>query len=137
MPELILPYPPSANRYWRIFGGRAVPSLEAAAYKRHIWALARSNGIGDPTIAPIALELILRPLRPLDGDRRERLQGPDWHLNLRCIDLDNALKVALDALQGIAYINDKQVRSIYIERGLPVNGGALEILWTTEKGWEK
>ncbi len=132
MPELILPYPPSANRYWRIFGGRAVPSLEAAAYKRHIWALARSKGISDPIIAPVSLELILRPLRPLDGDRRERLQGRDWHLKLRCLDLDNALKVALDALQGIAYADDKQVRRIKIERGMPVNGGALEVSWTTE-----
>ena len=131
MPELILPYPPSANRYWRIFRNRAVPSSDASAYKRHVRALARSSGISDPTIAPVSLALILRPLRPLDGDKRERLHGSEWHLNLRCIDLDNALKVALDALQGIAYANDRQVRSIYIERGLPVNGGALEILWTT------
>ena len=130
MPELILPYPPSANRYWRHNRGIIHPSTEANAYKREIWALARSSGISDPSTAPVSLALILRPVRPLDGDRRERLHGPDWHMAVRCIDLDNALKVALDALQGIAYANDKQVRSIYIERGVPVNGGALEISWT-------
>ena len=137
MPELILPYPPSANRYWRIFRNRVVPSSDATAYKRQVRALALSIGISDPTTAPVSLALILRPLRPLDGDRRERMCGADWHLKLRCIDLDNALKVALDALQGVAYANDRQVRSIYIERGIPVIGGALEILWDTEKGWEK
>ena len=133
MPSLILPYPPSANRYWRIFRGRAVQSADATAYKRHIWALARSNGISDTNLAPVALELILRPLRPLDGDRRERLYGADWHLSLRCLDLDNSIKILLDALQGVAYANDKQVRSIKIERGTPVNGGALEVSWTTEE----
>jgi len=130
LPELILGYPPSANRYWRIFRNRAVPSAAAVAYKREVWAVARSSGISDPTIAPVSLALILRPVRPLDADRRERLQGPDWHIALRCIDLDNALKVAIDALQGIAYANDKQVRSIHIERGLPVDGGALVVSWT-------
>jgi crossover junction endodeoxyribonuclease RusA len=130
MTTLILPYPPSANRYWRIFRGRAVPSAEAALYKRLVWAVARSSGMSDPTTAPVALALILRPVRPLDGDKRERLQGPGWHLSVRCIDLDNALKVALDALQGIAYANDKQVMRIRIERGVPVNDGALEISWT-------
>ena len=137
MPELILPYPPSANRYWRIFRNRATLSADARLYKRKVRALALSRGMSDPTTAPVSLALTLRPVRPLDGDKRERLHGPHWHLKLRCIDLDNALKIALDALQGIAYANDKQVRSIYIERGLPVNGGALEILWDTEKGWEK
>lgn len=130
MPKLILPYPPSANRYWRIFRGRAVPSAEAALYKRLVWAVARSSGMGDPTTAPVALELILRPVNPKDADRRERLQGPGWHHGLRCLDLDNALKAALDALQGIAYANDKQVMSIRIERGVPVPNGALEVSWS-------
>lgn len=129
MPRLILPYPPSANRYWRIFRNRAVPSADAAAYKREIYALAHLARLGSPTKAPVYLALILRPLRPADADKRDKKYGPDWHHTVRCIDLDNALKVAIDALQGVAYVNDKQVRKIHIERGLPIDGGALEITW--------
>lgn len=129
MGSLVLPYPPSANRYWRVFRGRAVTSAAATAYKRDVAALARSAGLGGPSIAPIALEFVLRPPRPLDGDRRERLQGPLWHLPVRCLDLDNALKVAIDALQGIIYDNDNQVVSLRINRGIPVPNGALAVSW--------
>ncbi len=130
MGSLVLPYPPSANRYWRVFRGRAVTSAAATAYKRDIASLARSDGVSGPTMAPIALAFVLRPPRPLDGDRRERLQGPLWHLSVRCIDLDNAMKVCGDALQGIVYENDKQVVSLRIKRGIPVPNGALEVSWS-------
>jgi crossover junction endodeoxyribonuclease RusA len=129
MPSLILPYPPSANRYWRIYNNRAVVSVEAGAYKREIWAIAHANGVSDPTLALVSLECVLRPVCPKDSAKRERREGPNWHHALRCIDVSNAIKIAEDALQGIAYVNDKQVRKIHIERGMPVEGGAFEITW--------
>ncbi|GFL08468.1 hypothetical protein TUM15749_20550 [Neisseria gonorrhoeae] len=44
------------------------------------------------------------------------------------IDLDNALKVALDALQGVAYHNDRQVRRIAADYAdEPVAGGGLAV----------
>lgn len=132
MTTLILPYPPSANRYWRIYRGRAVPSAEAALYKRLVWAVARSGGISDPTTAPVALALILRPVEPKDWHKRQKADPNGY--TVRCIDLDNCQKVALDALQGIAYANDKKVMCIRIERGVPVNDGALEISWTAMEG---
>jgi crossover junction endodeoxyribonuclease RusA len=46
---------------------------------------------------------------------------------VRCIDLDNGLKVAVDALQGVAYANDSQLVGISIRRGEPVPGGALVV----------
>ncbi|EPI5870320.1 RusA family crossover junction endodeoxyribonuclease, partial [Neisseria gonorrhoeae] len=43
-------------------------------------------------------------------------------------DLDNALKVALDALQGVAYHNDRQVRRIAADYAdEPVTGGGLAV----------
>lgn len=42
------------------------------------------------------------------------------------IDLDNCLKVTLDALQGIAYDNDAQIKKLIAEYGNPViNGGVI------------
>lgn len=52
----------------------------------------------------------------------------DGSANKTVIDLDNALKVTLDALQGVAYTNDKQVRRIvagYADE--PAAGGGLVV----------
>ncbi|EMT1277178.1 TPA: RusA family crossover junction endodeoxyribonuclease, partial [Neisseria gonorrhoeae] len=52
----------------------------------------------------------------------------DGGANKTVIDLDNALKVALDALQGVAYHNDRQVRRIAADyAGEPVAGGGLAV----------
>lgn len=46
----------------------------------------------------------------------------------RVIDLDNCAKVALDAMQGCVYGNDKQVRALSIKYGEPVPGGRLSVM---------
>ena len=43
------------------------------------------------------------------------------------MDLDNCLKVTLDALQGVAYENDRQVRAITLSYGEPMPGGGLTV----------
>ena len=43
--KLTLPYPPSANRYWRNYRGMTVTSGEAIAYKREVAYLARKAGV--------------------------------------------------------------------------------------------
>ena len=106
-----------------------VPSTEATAYKAHIWALARSSGLAAPTVAPVSVELILRPVRPKDAAKRERLLGAHWWHDVRRIDLGNCEKVAGDALQGIAYENDRQIVRLHMEVGEPTEGGALEVSW--------
>ncbi|MGC9216638.1 RusA family crossover junction endodeoxyribonuclease [Acidithiobacillus sp.] len=125
---ITLPYPISTNRYWRTYRGRTVVSAEARAYKAIVCAVARSNGVGAPTIAPVALSLILCPVRPKDWHKRQ-IADPNG-LTVRCLDIDNAIKVVLDALQGVAYMDDNQVMDLHIRRGFPVDGGALVIHWT-------
>jgi len=48
--------------------------------------------------------------------------------NKALIDLDNALKVTLDALIGHAYEDDQQVKRIVIEYGEPVINGGLSVV---------
>jgi len=43
------------------------------------------------------------------------------------MDLDNCIKVACDALQGVLYDNDRQIERISIEIGAPMCGGALSV----------
>ncbi|HZI06723.1 MAG TPA: RusA family crossover junction endodeoxyribonuclease [Archangium sp.] len=88
--RLTLPYPPSANTYWKPSRGRGlVPSDEAGQYKAAVAAIAKAAGVL-PLVGPV--RLTLRAFRPR-----------------RVGDLDNVRKVLLDALQGWAYLDDGQV----------------------------
>ena len=92
-----LPYPPSSNRYWRNFRGRMVKSTDARRYDAEVKALARLAGVFDPIEGPVSVRVDIY---------RARAMG----------DLDNRAKVLLDALQGIAYVDDKQIVEIHSRR---------------------
>lgn len=91
---LTLPIPPSANRYWRSVDHRVIVSPEAQEYKR----LVRYSTTG---------------IRPFKGNVavnvtvfRPRKAG----------DLDNYLKVLLDALKGVLYDDDSVVVELHAFR---------------------
>lgn len=90
----VLPYPPSANNYWRsivVHGrGRVVVSKQAKDFKKAVSAALA--GIS-PVSGPVALTATFY---------RPRKRG----------DLDNLLKVTCDALKGIAYHDDEQICQI-------------------------
>lgn len=94
--HVTLPVPPSTNRYWRKYRNKIVVSDEAKDYKEAAGLLALAAGVvcleGDVIIA-------------VDVYRHEK-RG----------DLDNYLKVLLDALQGVAYRNDSQIIEIRARR---------------------
>lgn len=91
--SIVLPYPPSANRYWRSYGGRIVVSADAKAYKAGVWMQAQQARL-QPFSGPVAV--YVHAYRP-------RKVG----------DLDNANKVLLDALCGIAYQDDAQIVELH------------------------
>lgn len=115
MIELTLPYPISANRYWRqrVLPGKQVavtyPSTEAKQYKRQVAQIAMMQGV-KPIVGPVEYELELYPHLPQDYARRARKDPVWWDLTVQCIDLDNARKVLLDALNGIAWSDDGFIR---------------------------
>lgn len=111
----MLPYPISSNRYWRNFRGLMVVSIEARAYKKQVkWAFS-ALGI-EPATGDVSLSIKLHPKLTKTGAASRTL-----------IDLDNALKVAFDALQGVLYVDDKQVKKLTAEVGEPVDGGGLSV----------
>ena len=112
-----LPYPPSANRYWRIFRNRAVLSAEATAYKRIAKGTAISSGVKAPSSDDLlSVVVVLHPKQKKDGTASKTV-----------IDLDNCLKVALDSLQGTVYENDRQIVEIHAAYGEPKDGGGLTV----------
>lgn len=122
---LTLPYPVSANRYWRTYMPRGFKapvttlSAEARAYKQEVGWLARAAGIHAPIIGRVAVSYTLYPNRPQDWQKRMRRDGARWDDTVQCIDLDNAQKVLMDALKGIVFEDDRWVRRITAERAEP------------------
>jgi crossover junction endodeoxyribonuclease RusA len=113
MPEIILPYPPSANRYWRIARGKLIVSDAAKEFKREAWVIACQGGRVEKIQGNVSLSVVLHPKTGSGA----------------CLDLDNALKITLDALQGIVYDNDKQVVHISARKREKAPGGRLVVSW--------
>ena len=123
MIRLTLPYPLSANRYWRPvkLGQRIsiVPTKEAKAFRAEIAALCHAQGVRAPLAGRVHIDVKLYPGRPLDWQKRMRKEGATWDDTVRCIDIDNANKVLLDALKDVAIEDDKWVRRLTSERMEP------------------
>lgn len=124
---LRLEYPVSANRYWQtVYIGKGqqrraiqVPTPEAKAYKEAAqWSCSRA-GISAPIAGRVRIDIQLYPQRPLDWARRAHRNPLTWDDDVRCIDLDNANKVLLDALKGVAIEDDRWVRELHAVRMEP------------------
>ncbi len=93
--KLTLPFPPSSNRYWRkTRHGRVYVSDEAKNYRDEIALLTKRCGIAIGDVSFTA-----KFYRP-------RKSG----------DLDNRIKILLDALQGNCFVDDSQVVEIHAYR---------------------
>ncbi|MBX3603210.1 MAG: RusA family crossover junction endodeoxyribonuclease [Rubrivivax sp.] len=114
---LTLPYPLSANRYWRKFpmggkkGGReiVIRSKEADDYIERVGWLCRQAGIRKPLQWRVRVDIALYPARPQDWAKRAAADPVAWDDDVRCIDLDNARKVLNDALKGIVFDDDRWI----------------------------
>lgn len=131
--SIVLPYPISANRYWT---SRAVkskktgkdivlthPSTEAQAFRTEVQWLAAAAGVRKPLTGRIDLTVQLYPKRPLDFAKRARKDPDGWEDSVQCIDLGNCEKVLCDALNGIAWVDDKQIRRMILLRESPDEHG--------------
>ena len=134
MITLRLPYPVSANVYWRtrVVGKLAMTyvSKEAKAYKEEVAWLAKAAGIRKPFEGRVSIDIKLYPQRPQDWEKRARKNPECWDDDVRCIDLDNARKVLYDAFKGIVIVDDKWVRKDSGERMEP-DGDARVIVTVT------
>lgn len=115
-----LGYPVSSNRYWRQVRTPTrtlvLVSREAEEYKRDVLARCRAAGLPAPLLGAVELWVELHPKTNADGSASQRV-----------IDLDNCLKVTLDALQGRAFVRDSQVRRLHAAYGHPLPDGGLTV----------
>jgi crossover junction endodeoxyribonuclease RusA len=125
MTLLVLPYPVSVNDLMGSFvpkgHTRPVPYVtpEAKRYKQTVGWLAKQAGFREPTSKPIEIASVT--LHP-------RTIGPAGKKTGAMMDLDNVLKIALDALKKIVYEDDRQIKRIRnVEYGEPTAAGQLVI----------
>ncbi len=103
---LVLPEPPSSNRYWRRVGHNMVLSREARQYRKDVRAAYESVTGEHDVHFPLPQHLIVRF---------------EWWRTRRAGDLDNRIKQLLDGLRGCAYTDDAQIVEIHAYR---FEGGA-------------
>ena len=108
--DLVLPYPPTVNTYWRRRGSTYFISEEGKRYRRAVALIVRQQRLKLSLSGRLAIKIIAEP-----PDKRRR-------------DLDNILKAPLDALTHAGLLmDDEQFDEINIVRAQPVSGGRLEI----------
>ena len=134
---IVLPYPVSANRYWRSFvprgGSRAIVtrSPEAKQYIHDVQLLMVQAGIREPMDGWVYCRLRLYPALPKDWARRSQKDPDGWEHSVQCMDVGNCEKVLSDALNGLLWHDDKQIRMMILERMSPDTHGArvtLEVM---------
>jgi crossover junction endodeoxyribonuclease RusA len=116
MTRLLLPYPIAANRLWRVVDGRIVLSAAAKAWKQEVALRLLVAGVRRPLAGPVGVEMTLHPRTTQSG------RASDTRL-----DVDAPIKLTLDALQGLAYANDKQVTQVTSRIGTPLPDGGLSV----------
>lgn len=94
--KIVLPLPPSSNRYWRNCRGRTFVSAEAKAFKQEVALLCATARV-----------------RPVEGACGVSM---DVYRARRSGDLDNKIKCTLDSLNKIAFNDDSQIVEIKARR---------------------
>jgi len=111
--NVLLPYPPSANRYIRRTARGCYRTAEADRYR----ATARSLAISGGAYCLAGNVVVVATLMP-----KSTRKGVASKTRL---DIDNCVKVAADALQGVCYEDDSQIVRLTIQIGAALPGGGL------------
>lgn len=106
--QLALPWPPSANMYWRRNGHRYFITAKGIAYRQTVTILGR-------------------PWRDrFDGDKRLSVTVEAYPPDKRRRDVDNIFKCLLDSLQWAkVYVDDSQIDKLFVERKNVETGGRV------------
>ena len=115
MPPIMLPYPPSANRYLRHTSRGSYRTGEANLFRAIVVERVRVTGLRLMK-GPVGMIAELHPKLTKGGK-----------VSKTCMDLDNAVKVLCDSLQGVLYLNDRQIKRMELRVGRAVEGGGLSV----------
>lgn len=111
MIDLVLPWPPSVNRYWRSANGRVLIAASGRKYRADVELVVRLSGRVGVGPAPVNVAI------------------DAYYPDLRRRDIDNLLKAPLDALTAAGmWDDDSQVQALSIRKaGMDRHNPRLEI----------
>ena len=112
----MLPYPCPNNRYYRHFRGRTILSAEGRAYKDQVAWIAKTHKV-KLIDGGVAVTMLFHPKQNKDGSASKVRQ-----------DIGEISKGIFDALNGIAYHDDKQIVATSTVIAEPVPDGGVSIL---------
>lgn len=113
---LRLMYPVPLNRAYRNYRGVTVLSPEGKVWKALSAWDAKAVGI-KPLSGPVCCRMTLHPKLTKSGEASKTR-----------MDLDAIFKLALDALNGIAWQDDKQIEELSARIGEPIKDGGLTVV---------
>lgn len=147
MIRIDLPYPPSANHYklTRVYYDKATRqhkvmwylSDEAKAFKSEVGWLAKAAGLRTPFAGFVRVRMYLTPQCPKDVTDLVRKSPAGWALKVRSHDVGNVEKVVSDALNGIAWLDDRQVDDLRVIRTEPGKRGLMVEIEEFVPDWVK
>jgi len=114
---LELPYPPTANTYWRHVGSKVLISAKGRQYREAvIWAVRKARGVGKVPPEPIVSEIAFL--------------GFWWPPDLRRRDGGNLSKAVLDSLThaGLWADDSRVVDERWVKRGVQPGGRLLLVI---------
>ena len=105
--ELVLPWPPSINGYWRAFRGRQIISKKGRQYRKDVISILNQYGVaGELLRGSLSVSVVLNPP------------------TLRRYDVDNFNKGIFDSLtEAKFWEDDEQVIKLTITKGVKTQGG--------------
>ena len=110
MIRVFLPWPPSANAYWRVGNNRVYVSRKAKEYKAQVQGIFLAEKLRRRQ-GPVSLGLVIT----FPKDKRTATR-----------DLDNCIKVLTDSVEGLAFENDNLIRIIMARKdGISGKGGVM------------
>lgn len=115
--EFEMPWPPSVGSCWRAYNNRFILSKRGRDYRKDAIAKLKELGLFDEGISStVSVSLVLNPP------------------TLRRYDIDNFNKALFDALShGNFWLDDEQVTSLTIKKGVKTKGGNVMVTVNTNK----
>lgn len=120
--KLTMPWPPSVNAIWRVFGGRIILSSKARDYAKQVARALPPGRVPPPMTGRLWVWLVMNPPARMARGKRG---GETW-------DIANREKCLCDALtKQRVWLDDSQIDVMVIQRGQPAGLGSVDVTIVT------